>query len=204
MSQVENNEASVTTTSSVTNNTTQGAGTSTDNVDEDPNDDAIFARGIPSVGGSVRKLPPIVSFTDTNDGEVICLSILQWAKLAGYQNTLLYGRRTMWFNDNLPRWMKPSGIMHGYSKSYRKNLSGKFRAAENMAKEYRNRHVHQNDSTGDKDESLPLWMNAFQDYLQFAEENPSARVLQMRASQRREVVTRSLIGQQAALSSQVG
>ena len=95
----------------------------------------------------------------------------------------------------LPRLMEAGGIMHGYSKPHRKNLSSKFRAAKKLAKEFRKRRLHHNDSTGGRDESLPLWMNAFQNYLQFAEENPSARVLQMRASQRREVVTRSIIGQ---------
>ena len=42
-------------------------------------------------------------------------------------------------------------------------------------------------------------MNAFRDYLGFAAENPTARILQQRLVQRREVVTRSLIGQQPAL-----
>ena len=203
LSQVENNEASVTTASTVTNNGVSGIETNTANVDNDPNDEAIFARGIPAVGGPGRKLPPIPSFTDSNDGEVICLGILQLAKNAGYQNTLIYGRRTTWFNEKLAGWMEPGGIMHGYSKPHRKNLSGKFRAAENIARQYRNRRIHQTDSSGDRDESRPLWMNAFQDYLQFAEDNPSARVLQIRESQRREVVTRSVIGQQAALSPQV-
>ena len=60
---------------------------------------------------------------------------------------------------------------------------------------------HQNDSTGVRDESLPLWMTVFRDYLDFAAENPSARVIQQRAAHRREVVTRSLIGHQPGLST---
>ena len=81
------------------------------------------------------------------------------------QNTLLYERRIAWFNDMLPRWMEAGGIMHGYSKPHHKNLSQKFRAAEKLAKEFRNRRSHQTDSTGDRDESLPLWMDTFKDYL---------------------------------------
>ena len=44
-------------------------------------------------------------------------------------------------------------------------------------------------------------MNAFRDYLDFVTKNLSSRVLQQRLGQRREVVTRSLIGQQPALNT---
>ena len=54
-----------------------------------------------------------------------------------------------------------------------------------MAKELMSTHSHQNDSAGVRDESLPLWMTAFRDYLDFAAENPSARVMQQRAAHRR-------------------
>jgi hypothetical protein len=162
--------------------------------------EAIFARGIPESSGPPRKLPPLPSFTNTNDGEVICLGILQLAKLTGYDKSLLHGQRSKWFTAMIPQWILPGGILHGFSKPHRKTLSTKFKNAEKMARELMGTRLHQPDSTGARDESLPLWMPAFRDYLTFAAENPSARIIQQRAALRREVVTRTLIGHQPGLS----
>ena len=111
---------------------------------------------------------------------------------AGYEKNFLYGKGIKWIELMILQWILPGGIMHGYSKPHRKTLSQKFRAVEKMANDLMNSRVHQSGTT---DEPLPLWMNAFRDYLDIPAENPSTRVFQQRQAQRREVVIRSLIGQ---------
>ena len=117
-----------------TNTATTTTTTTTTQPSVAENSDAILARGIATIDGPARKLPPIPSFVNTNDGEIICLGILQLAKLEGYERTLLYGKRTKWFADMIPKWIIPGGIMYGYSKPHRKTLSQKFRAAEKRQK----------------------------------------------------------------------
>ena len=114
----------------------------------------------------------------------------------------MYGKRIKWFDEMIPNWILPGGIMHGFSKPHRKTLSQKFRAAEKKAKDHMERRSHQTDTSGERDESLPLWMNAFQDYLKFAAENPYQRVVQQREAQKRRTVGRAPL--EIHVSLQVG
>ena len=94
------------------------------------------------------------------------------------------------------------GILHGYRTPYPKTLRKKFRDAERLAKTMMNRRQYQRESSGNRDGSRSLCFSAFIDYFEFVEQRNTIRIMERNQQVRREVVTRSLIGQQLALSTQ--
>ena len=67
--------------------------------------------------------------------------------------------------------------MHGFRKPHTKILRKKFREAENLAKTLRESRGHQRDSSGHRDESLPIWYSIFNHYFDYAAEHPTSRAL---------------------------
>ena len=68
-----------------------------------------------------------------------------------------------------------------------------------MAKTIRDDRTHQRDSVVNRDESLPLYFNTFMDYFEYVRE--LVYVYYRSKQQRRQVVTCSVIEQQASLST---
>ena len=190
--------AAVGTTSETAINVLTQPSTSTfNNVDNEDDDNSPTGNG-----NSSRTSSNLPSFTNCADGEIICLGILQSAKINGYAETLYHGARVNWFTRMIPQWVLPGGILHGYRSPHPKTLRKKFRDAERLNKNMMDRRQHQPDSTGVRDESRPLCFTAFMDYFEFVEQRNAIRAMERNVQVRREAVTRTLIGQMPALSTQ--
>ena len=96
-----------------------GVGIINDNVDNEEDENSLTGNNTSSRSSN---LP---SFTNCADGEIICLGILQSAKLKGYGETLYHGARVNWFTRMIPQWVLPGGIVYGYRSPHPKTLRKK-------------------------------------------------------------------------------
>ena len=72
-----------------------------------------------------------------------------------------------WFSVMIPQWMKPGLILHGYRTPSAKNLRGKLKDAKRVIKTISNSRKNQRDNSDSRDESLPIYFNAFMDYFEY-------------------------------------
>ena len=101
---------------------------------------------------SQRSLPTLPMFTRGPGADAV-VSILAMARSEGYQNTLVHGKRISWFVDKNEMWFAPGGILAHYRKTSPLTIRQKFKSAEDIAQTLWDGRTHQNDSTGERDES---------------------------------------------------
>ena len=148
------------------------------------------------------EFPLLPNFKSTTNGQSMVLNILTAAKTQGYFVTLDYPNRTQWFDKKFIDWYQPGAMFAKYRIVRPRELRLRFRECENECKAIFQSRMHQSDVTGTLDETqLPLYYQAFCHYYTHQNENPTARGRSRNSQQRLEVVNRSLIGQQAALNS---
>ena len=64
-----------------------------------------------------RTKPPLPSFILTAEGGRLCLSLLSLARADGFDVSLVYGKRTVWFQAKVPTFFEADGIFASYRKS---------------------------------------------------------------------------------------
>ena len=150
---------------------------------------------------SQRTLPPIPVWT-SDDGAMLITSLLALAKSDGFENTFVTGKRTKWFQENIDGWFQTGGFLCRYRKVTHVQLMRRVTPAEKMAKELYARPEHQRDNSGNRDEStLPHFVKLFFEYFDFKDTHRDSQARERVARARNIRVNRSIIGQQAALSS---
>ena len=60
---------------------------------------------------------PLPSFILTREGEQLCLSLLSLARADGFDVSLVYGKRAIWFESKIPTFFEADGIFASYRKS---------------------------------------------------------------------------------------
>ena len=107
-------------------------------------------------------------FETTIAGNGLIVSILSAARSEGYHNTLVRGKRTNWVGGKMRSWFARnpagdgnSGILYGYNQYSADNMMRKISSAETYAKRLYDSHNHQNDQSGDSDETMPFCDNIF-------------------------------------------
>ena len=109
-------------------------------------------------------LPDLPMFT-RGVGSNLCMSILAMARSAGYEFSLMHGNRVRWFNEGTEMWYAGGGILAGYKRNTGSTIRSKFKRAEDLARQMYDSRVHQNDATGNRDESdVPAFVKAFWNY----------------------------------------
>ena len=133
-------------------------------------------------------------------GSGLCCSILALAKAEGFGQTLGHNFRTGWFDKMNVQFYADGGILCAYKRTAALNLRRKFKEAENASKLLYESNQHQNDPSGENDESgLPAYTRAFFEYFTYLEERSTTQVSQRASWMRNVRVNRSLISQQPAL-----
>ena len=147
-----------------------------------------------------RRLPNVSSFVLSPEGEQLCHSILSLARGDSFGVSLVYGQRARWFADKLPTFYEAGGILARYKSLSVGPVRNKFSEAERISKRLYNARSHE--SNGDApDEALPLFASIFFEYFDFTQTRESHQNNACMARKRNQRVNRSIIGQQAALSS---
>ena len=147
-----------------------------------------------------RRLPNVPSFVLSKEGERLCHSILSLARGDGFGISLCYGKRAKWFADKLPTFFGAGGILAAYKPLTIGPVRKKISEAESVAKKLYNARSHE--SNGDaSDEALPLFASIFFEYFDFSQTRETHQNTAREARKRNLRVNRSIIGQQAALSS---
>ena len=178
--------------------------TQNDNLDlnRPPNDMDDTAISVTNPTSRRNTLPDLPMFT-RGVGSNLCMSILAMARSAGYEMSLMHGNRVRWFNEGTEMWYAGGGILVGYKRNTGSTIRSKFKRAEDLARQMYDNRIHQNDSTGNRDEAdVPAFVKAFWHYFDWKRDYVPANQAPNTAARMRNVrVNRSVIGQQPALSS---
>ena len=132
----------------------------------------------------------------------LCRSILSLAKRDGFENSLAHGKRNTWFSQKNDELFTDGGVLCRFKKTQAINVRRKFTECQTHAKTLWNARAHQPVVDGSLDETdLPVYVLPFYEYFEFTETRTSSLAATRRNRQLNIRVNRSLIGQQAALSS---
>ena len=145
---------------------------------------------------------PILPCFKTGRGAELTVSVLAQAKADGWCNSLAHGKRSTWFNQKIESFFAESGILCNFRITGADNVRRKFKMSETVAKASFEQRSHQNDRSGEVDEGvLPVYCSLFFEYFVFVKERGSGSAAARQLRRRNMSVNRSVIGQQAALSS---
>ena len=131
----------------------------------------------------------------------LCNSFLALAKTDGWGDSLVHGKKTQWFDGRNTMFFAPGVVLCRYKVCNAINVRRKFKEAELHARSLFESRSHQNDDTGEDNEgNMPSYVNLLFDIFKFVKEHASG-LASARASRWRNIrVSRSVIGQQVALS----
>ena len=148
-----------------------------------------------------RNRPSVPQFV-AGVGAGLCASILILAKNEDFENTLFNRKRTAWFSSKRDKFFVISGILCAYKPIASIQVQRKFKAEEDNAKGLYDARHHQDDATGNTDKAtLPPYVTLFFEFFDYKQTRVTAQTQLCLKRQRNICLNRSLIGQQAELTS---
>ena len=123
-----------------------------------------------------RKVPfPSVSLEEgRNNG----YQMMKEAKRIGWDNSLKFGKRSVWLKEKQPLWFGVTGIFRMYRPVNHSRLSAHLHALFKFAKDRYPSENHSNDSTGLLGEDIPSYVLLCREWDDHKSSNPSTNVQQ--------------------------
>ena len=123
---------------------------------------AVAVSQLTQVENNESSLPWMPPWTNNTVGEGLCHSLLSQAHAEEWKNSIGFGKRRKWLDDKLELFYdRGVGIFKAYKSQSAQILQQKLSLAEAVAKNLYDGRQHNSDTTGNSDESQPVFCLLF-------------------------------------------